>query len=456
MGDQKKRLFGTDGLRGRVNQYPMLSEIALALGQAITVLFRNGHQSRIVIGKDTRLSGYLIENALSSGICSMGAEAIFLGPIPTPGIAFITRAMRADAGVVISASHNPYQDNGIKFFDAFGFKLPDQMEDRLQELVQSGKLADYRIEAENVGKAYRVEDASGRYIEFLKSSFPKKLSLDGLKIVIDCANGAAYKIAPTVLRELGAEVITLSIEPNGRNINENCGALHPQAMASKVREVGAHLGIALDGDADRLILCDEKGQVIDGDKVIGICAFHYAAQGALAKNTVVGTVLSNLGLELSLKGKGISFIRTKVGDRYIIEEMRKGDYTLGGERSGHIVFLDKTTTGDGMLASLQVLALMLERGLPLSELAKDILILPQVEKNVSIATRKPIEDNEVVSHAISQMRRSLGRTGEIVVRYSGTEPLLRIMAQGEDEAQIAIYVEELAMLVEREMNRQAL
>lgn len=451
-GESRSKLFGTDGLRGRVNSYPMVSEVALALGQAITVLFRNGHHHRIVIGKDTRLSGYLIENAISSGICSMGADAILLGPMPTPGIAFITRAMRADAGVVISASHNPYQDNGIKFFDAFGFKLPDHIEARIEDLVASGGLSDCRAEAEKVGKAYRVEDASGRYIEFLKSSFPKQLSLDGLKIVVDCANGASYKIAPTVLHELGAEVIPLSIEPNGRNINDRCGALHPTVISKKVVETGAHLGIALDGDADRVILCDEKGKVVDGDQVLGICAFHYASQGVLAKNTVVGTVLTNLGLEFSLQGKGISLVRSKVGDRYVIEAMKEGSYTLGGERSGHVVFLDKTTTGDGMLASLQVLALMLERQLPLSELAKDITLFPQLERNITVREKLPLHQNADLSARVEKIRHSLGRKGEVVIRYSGTEPLLRITMQGEDEGLLGGYIEELASWVDREIN----
>lgn len=449
---ENQRLFGTDGLRGRVNQYPMVSEVALALGQAITVLFRNGHQHRIVIGKDTRLSGYLIENALSSGICSMGAEAILLGPLPTPGIAFITRAMRADSGVVISASHNPYQDNGIKFFDAFGFKLPDDMEEKIEDLITSGKLADYRPDAEQVGKASRVEDVSGRYIEFLKSSFPKTFSLEGIKIVVDCANGSAYKIAPTVLRELGAEVIPLSIEPNGRNINENCGALYPEHVAQKVLEFGAHLGIALDGDADRVILSDEQGNVVDGDQLLGVCAIHYAEQGMLSKKTVVGTVLSNLGLETSLHNKGISLIRVKVGDRYVIEEMRRGAYTIGGERSGHMVFLDKATTGDGMLASLQVLALMIETQRPLSELAAQIVLYPQVERNVAVGQKLPLESRKGLTRRIHQIQRDLQGIGALIVRYSGTEPILRIMAQGENEDLLHGYVDELAFLAAQEIN----
>ncbi len=446
-------LFGTDGMRGRMNRYPMTSEVALALGEALALLLRDGHTQRVVIGKDTRLSGYLIENAISSGLCTMGAEAIFLGPLPTPGIAFITRAMRADAGVVISASHNPYTDNGIKFFDAFGFKFPDEFEKRLEDWVlKKGDLAAHRVDADAVGKAYRVDDVSGRYIEFLKASFPKVLSLEGMKIALDCANGAAYKIGPTVLRELGATVFPLSIEPNGRNINANCGALHPQAVAEAVRAQGAHIGIALDGDADRVILCDEKGEIVDGDRLLGICAIQYAKEGMLAKNTVVGTVMSNLGFELSLKARGIDLIRTTVGDRFVIQAMREGGYNLGGERSGHIVFLDKTTTGDGMLASLQVLALMQESGRTLSSLASEIILFPQIEKNVVVARRESLEAHAPLKRRILEIQKELGARGGLLVRYSGTEPLLRIMAQGEDEPKLTRYVEELAFLAANELS----
>jgi len=428
-----RKIFGTDGVRGKANIYPMTSEVALGLGRGIAQLFRkkgSPHKSRVVIGKDTRRSGYMFENALSSGVCSAGAEAILLGPMPTPAIAFITRAMRADAGVVISASHNAFGDNGIKFFDNEGFKLPDELELHLESTLEEKSFEDLPTDRE-VGKAFRVEDAPGRYIEFLKSTFPKNISLKGLKIVVDCANGAAYKVAPIVFEELGAEVFPLSISPNGFNINENCGALHPEGMAQKVKEVGAHLGVALDGDADRVILCDEQGEILDGDIFLAIAALELQKKSALAQNTVVATVMSNFALERFLKEKGIQLLRAQVGDRYVVEAMREKKLNLGGEQSGHIVFLDHATTGDGLLAALQILAVMVEQQKKLSELSKLFDPLPQVLENVKVQRREDFSKHPSLIKAIEAAEKKLHSSGRVLLRYSGTEALVRIMVESE-------------------------
>ncbi len=445
-----RKIFGTDGVRGLANQYPIDPDTALALGRAIAYIFkgRGGGKHRIVIGKDTRLSGYMIENALSAGICSRGGEAIFLGPLPTPGIAFITRAMRADAGVVISASHNPYFDNGLKFFDHQGYKLPDEIEEQMEDLLEQGAFRNGPTHRE-VGKAFRVDDAAGRYIEHLKTKFPPELDLTGLKIVMDCANGAAYHVAPTVLEELGAEVISLGVKPNGTNINENCGALYPQAMQVKVREEGAHLGIALDGDADRLVICDESGEVIHGDALIALCAKKLLASNALDKNTVVLTVMSNLGLENALRELGLQVKRVQVGDRYLIEAMRSGGFNFGGEPSGHLIFHDHATTGDGLLAALQVLALMKQSGQTLSHLAGPLEILPQILLNVRVKEKKDLSTLVQLTRLLKEIDHELGKHGRTLLRYSGTEPVLRIMLEGEDSDKIQGYAQALKLEAQR-------
>jgi phosphoglucosamine mutase len=449
-----RKIFGTDGVRGLANHFPIEPETALALGRAIAHIFmgKGGKHFRFVIGKDTRRSGYMIENALSAGICSRGGEAIFLGPLPTPGIAFITQAMRADAGVVISASHNPYFDNGIKFFDHQGYKLPDEIEERMEEFLELGALRDGPTH-EQVGKAYRVDDAPGRYIEHLKSKFPADIDLEGLKVVVDTAHGAAYKVAPIVFEELGAEVISIGNEPNGFNINENCGALYPQALQVKVREVGADIGIALDGDADRLLVCDERGEIVHGDSLIAICGQELIDRGQLAKNTIVITVMSNLGLENALKARGIQVKRVQVGDRYLIEAMRQGEYNFGGEQSGHLIFRDYSTTGDGILAGLQVLALMVKNQMPLSKMAHELEILPQVLLNVRVQQKKDLNEVPGLIKLENRIRKTLGEGGRTLLRFSGTEPVLRIMLEGEDLDKIQGYAQDLKQEAERALGK---
>jgi phosphoglucosamine mutase len=445
-----KKLFGTDGVRGVANVYPMTTEMAMQIGRAAAYIFRNGHKRhRLVIGKDTRVSGYMIENALSAGICSMGVDVLLVGPLPTPGIANITSSMRADAGVVISASHNPFQDNGIKFFSSDGFKLPDAMELKIEELIFSKKIDSLRPIATEVGKAYRIDDAVGRYVVFLKSTFPKELDLAGLKIVLDCANGAAYKVAPAVLGELGAEVIALGVKPNGTNINAGCGSLHPEVISEAVKEHRADLGIALDGDADRVIFVDEFGNEVDGDHIMAICAIDLLKQKKLRKNTVVATVMSNMGLDIAVKKAGGKVIKTAVGDRYVVEEMRKGGYNLGGEQSGHMIFLDHNTTGDGMLSALQVLAVMRRHNRSLSELAEAMIPLPQVLVNVKVAEKRDIGTIPEVSSLVRDIEAKMQDEGRILIRYSGTEPLLRIMIEGQDKYRIAGWAKEIADLVEK-------
>lgn len=448
----KKKLFGTDGVRGVANIYPMTSEVAMQLGRAIAYIHKKNHRRhRIVIGKDTRLSGYMIENALASGICSMGVDVLLVGPMPTPGIAFITSSMRADAGVVISASHNAYQDNGIKFFCGNGFKLPDEIEMTIEELIFSNQIESLRPTASEVGKAFRLDDATGRYVVFLKNSFPRELDLTGLKIVLDCANGAAYKAAPAVLTELGAEVIPLGVSPNGTNINAGCGSMHPEVISAAVREHGAHLGMALDGDADRVIFADENGREVDGDQIMAICACDMLAKKKLAKNTLVATVMSNMGLDLALRQAGGQIVKTAVGDRYVVEEMRRNGYNVGGEQSGHMIFLDHNTTGDGMISALQLLAIMQRTGKPLSELASIMTALPQVLVNVRVEKRTKLESVPEVSKLISAVTAKLADTGRVLIRYSGTEPLLRIMLEGQDETLIGELSEDIALAIEKNM-----
>jgi phosphoglucosamine mutase len=376
---KRRRLFGTDGVRGTANVHPMTAETALLLGRAVAHVFhrRGDERRRIIIGKDTRLSGYMFEDALAAGICSMGVDVIQVGPMPTPGMAFLTADMRCDAGVMISASHNPYQDNGIKFFSRDGFKLPDEIEDRIEDLVTSDDLDAVRASPDDIGRARRIEDAEGRYVVFLKKTFPIDLTLDGLRIVLDCANGAGYKVGPTVLEELGAEVFKVGVDPNGRNINDGVGSLYPERVAAKVREVRADVGIALDGDADRCLMVCEKGNVVDGDALIALCARDLVDRGSLRGGGVVATVMSNLGLEKALGSLGVELVRTQVGDRYVVEAMRAGGYNLGGEQSGHIVFLDHNTTGDGLITALQALAVMKRKGRFLSELVSDFVRFPR-------------------------------------------------------------------------------
>ncbi len=430
-----RKIFGTDGVRGKANLYPMNSEVALALGRGIARLFQRKRSihSRVVIGKDTRRSGYMFENALSSGVCSAGADAILLGPLPTPAIAFITTAMRADAGIVISASHNPYYDNGIKFFDHTGFKLPDELELELEQMIVHEDFSRGLPVDDQIGRAYRVDDAPGRYIEFLKNTFPKDLNLEGLKIVVDCANGAAYKVAPIIFEELGAQVIPLGIQPNGININDQSGALHPQEMCEKVRETQAHLGVALDGDADRVVMCDEKGIVLDGDHLLAIAAHHLKCTGSLKNNTVVATQMSNFGLERFLKEMGISLKRVQVGDRYVVEAMRNEGFNLGGESSGHLLFLDHATTGDGTLAALQIIKIMILTQKPLSQLRELIQPIPQVLENIRVEKKQNFDTHPALQKKIISAEKKLAGKGRLLLRYSGTEPLIRVMIESEDE-----------------------
>jgi len=454
------RLFGTDGIRGVANQDPMTAEVALRLGQAVAQRFRHpARPGRIVIGKDTRLSGYMLESALQAGIVTAGADVMLVGPLPTPGIAFITSSMRADAGVVISASHNPYQDNGIKIFAADGFKLPDEVEADLERRMSDiaagsgGGLA----EAGAIGKAVRIEDARGRYVQFLKHAFPKDRTLDGMKIVVDCANGAAYQAAPRVFEELGADVTPLGVHPDGRNINDGCGALHPEHMAAEVRRVGAQLGVALDGDADRVILADETGTVVDGDQVMAILGTRMLARDALPGRTLVATVMSNLGLERALAAKGGTLMRTAVGDRYVVEAMRAGGFLLGGEQSGHIIFLDHATTGDGMVAALRVLAVIIDEGRPLSEIAHHAMVrYPQVLLNFAVARKRPLEEMPTVQQCIARVEGDLGSDGRVVVRYSGTESKARVMIEGTDLGRIRAQADEIALAMKTELAKTEL
>ena len=448
-----RTLFGTDGIRGVANVSPMTGEMAMKIGKATAHLFKN-HKRRpkIVIGKDTRLSGYMFETALASGICSMGVDVLLVGPLPTPGIAFITYSMRADAGVVISASHNPFEDNGIKIFSGDGFKLPDALEKRIEELIFSEKIDSFRSSPAEIGKAYRIDDAIGRYVVFLKNSFPKEKKLDGIKIVLDCANGAAYKVAPAVFEELGAEVDAVSVSPDGVNINKNCGALYPEFISSIVKEKNADIGIALDGDGDRAVFVDESGNIVDGDHIMAICALDMIKKEKLKENTLVTTIMSNMGLDKAIKNAGGKIIKTQVGDRYVVEEMLKGGYNLGGEQSGHIIFLDYNTTGDGIITALQVLNIMLESNKPLSELSKVMTPYPQVLLNVPVKEKKNFYDIPQINDSIESAKDSLNSKGRILIRYSGTEPLVRIMVEGEDKKSINHIANQLANIFREFLN----
>jgi len=445
-----RKLFGTDGVRGVANNYPMTTEIAMQIGRGIAFLVKDMKQDhRIVIGKDTRLSGYMIENALAAGICSMGVNVLLVGPLPTPGIAFITTSMRADAGVVISASHNPFQDNGIKIFSRDGFKLPDEMELEIEDLIFSQKMAALRPIAEEVGRAARIDDARGRYIVFLKNTFPNAYTLDGFHIVLDCAHGATYGVAPHVFEELGATVTALGVDPDGKNINKDCGALHPELMAKKVKELGADIGIALDGDGDRVIVADEKGNIVDGDHIMAICAADLLSRKKLKKKTLVATVMSNLGLEVAMEKMGCSLVRTQVGDRHVVEAMRKHGYSFGGEQSGHLIFMEHNTTGDGILAALQLLAVMIKKGKPLSELATVMESFPQVLKNVRTAEKINVDKIPGFNKRVADMEKSLGTDGRILVRPSGTEPVIRVMVEGKDARRIDRMADELCEMIRK-------
>ena len=448
-----QRLFGTDGVRGVANVFPMTAEVAMQLGRALAYLIRNGpHRHRVIIGKDTRLSGYMLEQALAAGIISMGVDVELVGPLPTPGIANLTTSMRADAGAVISASHNPYQDNGIKFFWRDGFKLPDETEAKIEDLVSSGTIDSIRPTAEQIGRAFRMEDARGRYIVFLKNTFPRELTLEGMTIVVDCANGAAYKTAPAVLEELGAKVITLGVAPDGKNINANCGALHPEGLAEAVLKHGAHVGLALDGDADRLIVVDEKGKVVDGDAIMAICTGELVGRKELKKNTLVSTVMSNIGLERAVARWGVNVVRTRVGDRYVVEEMRKNGYSLGGEQSGHLIFLDHSTTGDGTLAALQLLAVMCRQGKPLSELASIFEPVPQTLLNLVVKQKRELGELPEVMKVIRSVEERLGKDGRVLVRFSGTEAKVRILIEGVDSQRNQAYAQEIAAALTQALN----
>lgn len=451
-----RKLFGTDGIRGVANEYPMTPELALRLGRAIAYVAKHGKTRpvRVVIGKDTRLSGYMLETALASGICAMGGRVMLSGPIPTPAVAYLTTSMRADAGVVISASHNPYGDNGIKIFGPDGFKLPDEDELDIERLLESGELDDERPTGAGVGRAERLEDARGRYVVFCKQTFPAGRSLDGVRVVVDAGHGAAYRVAPSVFAELGADVTAIGVRPNGRNINREAGALHPEHVAGEVVKKRATLGVALDGDADRVIIVDEKGQLVDGDAIMALCATRMLRDEKLAKRTLVTTVMSNIGLERSIERAGGKLVRTAVGDRYVVEAMRAGGYNFGGEQSGHLVFLEHASTGDGIVAALQVLAAVLAEGKPLSELAAKVMQrVPQVLENVTLPMRIPLEQMRALSTASRDVERSLGRSGRLLVRWSGTEPKLRIMVEGEDPSRIAAYAKELARAAQRDAAR---
>ncbi len=443
-----RRLFGTDGIRGTANSEPITAETVLAVAVAAGAQFTRGaHRHLAVIGKDTRLSGYMLEPALTAGFVSVGMDVVLLGPLPTPAVGMLTRSLRADLGVMISASHNPFADNGIKLFGPDGYKLSDEVEKAIEARIGKRKPGDLAPPAE-LGRARRLDDALGRYIEFVKNTFPKHLRLDGLKVVVDCANGAAYKVAPTVLYELGADVVELAVGPDGFNINRDCGATAPGHMQEAVVAHGAHLGLALDGDADRLILSDETGQLVDGDQVLALVAHSWAAARRLAKGGIVGTVMSNLGLERFLKDAGIEFVRTPVGDRYVVERMRDQGYNVGGEQSGHIILSDYSTTGDGLIAALQVLAVLVEAGRAASEVLQVFQPLPQMLRNVTVGRTAPLEDARVRS-AIDQGEAALGDAGRLLIRKSGTEPVIRVMAEGEDERLVGRVVDDIVETIER-------
>ncbi|MDR1922117.1 MAG: phosphoglucosamine mutase [Candidatus Adiutrix sp.] len=455
MTQPRRKLFGTDGIRGVVNQYPMTAEFALNLGRALAHLLNarlgKPRRPKVVIGKDTRLSGYMLEEAFSGGLLAQGADVYLAGPLPTPGIAFLTASLRADAGVVISASHNPYLDNGIKIFAGDGFKLPDETEAALEETLDPALLDRHRPKGDGVGKAARIDDAVGRYVVYLKSAFPRHMSLEGLTMVLDCAHGAGYRAAPLVFEELGAKVRLFGARPDGVNINLGVGSLHPELCVKKVGAAGADLGLALDGDADRAIFVDGRGRVVDGDQIMHICASRLKKKDRLRKNAIAATIMSNMGLEIALNEAGIDLVRTRVGDRYVVERMRRDGLNFGGEQSGHLIFLDHGTTGDGIMAALQTLAAMIDEDKPLAELAGRMTPFPQVLLNVKAARPAEVADNPAICEQVKKVADHLGKKGRIVLRPSGTEPVVRVMVEGENMAEVAALAEETADLVAREL-----
>ena len=443
-----RKLFGTDGVRGEANLEPMTSETAMKLGRAAAYVFkRRKGRHQIVIGKDTRLSGYMLESALTSGICSMGVDVLLVGPLPTPAIAFLTRSLRADAGVMISASHNPYQDNGIKFFSNEGFKLPDELEQRMEDLILSNEIEHIRPTADQIGKAFRIDDAEGRYIEFVKRSLPREMDFQGLRVVVDCANGAAYHVFPKVVKELGAKVWVIGHEPDGLNINDHCGAVHPEKLQEAVRQHQADIGIALDGDADRAVFVCEGGQVVNGDHALAAFALDLKQRGRLKGDTVVGTVMSNFGFELAMTQAGITLVRTPVGDRYILERMVTNDFSLGEEQSGHMIFLEYHSSGDGLISGLQMLKLMKRSGQSLSKLAQCMDSTPQILLGVKVPHKPDLQSIPQLQQAIEAGEARLNGTGRVLVRYSGTEPLVRVMVEGQDDSMIREVAEDLVSVV---------
>lgn len=451
---QEIKIFGTDGVRGRANTYPMTVETALALGRAAGKMFRTQNGKRkVVIGKDTRLSCYMFENALIAGLCSMGIDTLMVGPFPTPGVAFITRAYRADAGIIISASHNPYYDNGIKFFSSEGFKFPDTWEAEMEKLVADGNFEDCLPIDQDIGKNTKINDADGRYIEYVKATFPRRLSLKNLTIVLDCANGASYKVAPLVFRELDATVHVYGNTPNGLNINDNCGSLHLETIQKAVIDHRADIGIALDGDADRVIMVDENAQIIDGDVILAICAKDMLRQGLLKNNKIVSTVMANFGFIKAMKEHGVEVVQSQVGDRYVIQDMIKHDAILGGEQSGHMIFLDHNTTGDGLVSALQVLRIMIETESKLSDLASIFKRYPQSIVNVKVSKKPPLETLKGVTQAIKDAENILGDSGRVLVRYSGTENICRVMVEGPKQKQVNQIAQTIAAAVETSIGK---
>ncbi len=445
-----KKFFGTDGIRGKANTDPLTVDFVLKLGQATAMIFKNGNKKHsVVIGKDTRISGYIYENAIVSGICSMGINAILVGVLPTPAIAYLTKSLRADAGVVISASHNPYYDNGIKFFSADGFKLSDNLEEKIEKCLSSS----LEVDADNLGKAYRIETAIWRYVEYAKTTFDKDIGLKGLKVVIDCANGATYKVVPLTLAELGADIVVINNKPDGYNINLNCGSIFPEAVAKKVIEEKAHVGITFDGDGDRVIFVDEKGDIIDGDIIMGICAIYMKKKNLLSKSAIVATVLSNLGLSFSLKKHGIEVYNCPVGDRYVVEMMLKENINLGGEQSGHIVFLDHNTTGDGLISALQLLKILIRLNKPLSEIKKCIQLLPQTHRNLKVRTKISLDRLHETNKLLKSIELKLQDEGRVLLRYSGTENALRIMLEGKNREMINEFAGLLESVAKHELER---
>ncbi|WP_370468129.1 phosphoglucosamine mutase [Bdellovibrio sp. KM01] len=452
------KLFGTDGIRGTANQYPMTPDMVVKIGQAIGYILQkqkyNAHPSlrKVVIGKDTRLSGYMIEQALASGLNSMGVAVQLVGPLPTPGIGYLTRTMRAVAGIVISASHNPFHDNGIKVFGADGFKISEEMEREIERLVLEEDLTALLPPSKEIGRTRRIDDSQGRYIVYVKSTFPLEYTLDGMRIVLDTANGAAYKVAPSIFQELGAEVIQLGDDPNGTNINDKVGALHPTKLAEAVVQYRADVGISLDGDADRVIMVDEKGQIVNGDRILAISALHMKERGLLKNNTLVATQMSNFGLEKAMNDAGIKVVKVGVGDKYVVEEMRKNGYNLGGEQSGHIIFLDHTTTGDGCIAALSVLAVMKQTNKKMSDLARVFDDMPQVLINLRVKRRMELDEIKGYHDLIAHIEKKLAGNGRVFVRFSGTEPVIRVLVEGKDKTEISTFADEIAAFLEKELS----